>query len=67
MLAAASDCAAAWHTTNGALKTRISEIIGAKTKMEEHIRKLDQDIITLRRHIEDVQKALAAKIPALQV
>jgi len=64
---AANDASNVWHSTNSAMKSRISEIVEAKGQIASHIQKLDQDITSLQSHIGEVQDALMSKVPVLQV
>ncbi|XP_078038720.1 tektin-3 [Augochlora pura] len=57
----------AWSTTNNALSHRSSELLEAKTRLEQHLQKVQQEIFEVEKNLELMRKAIADKSYAVKV
>ena len=58
------DC---WSNTNNSLNKRASEVCEAKTKVQMHLHKIQQEIFGIEKHIELLRKAIQDKSNPLKV
>ncbi|XP_015436179.1 PREDICTED: tektin-3-like [Dufourea novaeangliae] len=57
----------AWSNTNNALAHRSSELLEAKTKLEQHLQKVQQEIFDVEKNLELTRKAITDKGHVLRV
>ncbi|XP_053974861.1 tektin-3-like [Hylaeus volcanicus] len=57
----------AWSNTNNALTHRSSELLEAKTKLQQHLQKVQQEIFDVEKNLELMRKAIADKSHVLKV
>ncbi|XP_031835196.2 tektin-3 isoform X1 [Nomia melanderi] len=57
----------AWNNTNNALAYRSSELLEAKTKLEQHLQKVQQEIFEIEKNLELMNKAIADKSYVIKV
>lgn len=56
-----------WTNTNNALARRSSEMLEAKSQLQQHLHKVQQEIFDVEKNIEIMRKAIADKSYALRV
>ncbi|KAK0163076.1 hypothetical protein PV327_006787 [Microctonus hyperodae] len=56
-----------WTTTNGALARRSSEMLEAKSQLQQHLHRVQQEIFDVEKNLEFLRKAIADKSYALRV
>ncbi|KAL7288148.1 hypothetical protein TKK_0017810 [Trichogramma kaykai] len=57
----------AWNSSNNALSRRCSELLEAKSKLQQHLHKVQQEIFDVEKNLELMRKAIADKSYALKV
>lgn len=57
----------AWSDTNNALAKRASELLEAKSKIQEHLHKVQEEIFNVEKHLELLRKAITDKANPLKV
>lgn len=57
----------AWSNTNNALARRASEILEAKSKLQMHLHKIQQEIFDVEKYIELIRKGILDKSNPLKV
>ncbi|XP_015587534.1 tektin-3 isoform X2 [Cephus cinctus] len=57
----------AWTNTNNAVSRRCSELLEAKSKLQQHLHKIQQEIFDVEKNIELMRKSIADKSYALKV
>ncbi|XP_058803869.1 tektin-3-like isoform X2 [Phymastichus coffea] len=56
-----------WNNSNNSLSRRCSELLEAKSKLQQHLHKVQQEIYDVERNLELLRKAIADKSYALKV
>lgn len=57
----------AWSNTNNALARRASEVLEAKSKLQMHLHKVQQEIFDIEKNIELLRKAIVDKSNPMKV
>ncbi|XP_076172692.1 tektin-3 isoform X2 [Ptiloglossa arizonensis] len=57
----------AWSNTNNALAHRFSELLEAKTKLQQHLQKVQQEIFDVEKNLELMRKAIVDKSHVFKV
>ncbi|XP_014207227.1 tektin-3-like [Copidosoma floridanum] len=56
-----------WNSSNSALSRRCTELVEAKSKLQQHLHKVQQEVYDVEKNIELLRKAIADKSYALKV
>lgn len=56
-----------WSSTNNALARRAAELLEAKSKIQMHLTKVQQEIFEMEKHIELLRKAILDKTNPMKV
>lgn len=57
----------AWSNTNNALARRAAETLEAKSKLQMHLHKVQQEIFDIEKHIELLKKSIMDKSNPMKV
>ncbi|XP_012286098.1 tektin-3-like [Orussus abietinus] len=63
----AQDMWESWSMTNNALAQRSTEMLEAKSKLQQHLHKVQQEIFDIEKNLELMRKAIADKSHAIKV